>query len=66
MKTININGKSISTPWLSREEAAAYLDISEATFSRLNKQLPCPHGGTATCARFHAQVLTAWFEKLEA
>lgn len=65
MKTITSEHTSITTPWLSRSEAATFLGISEATFNRLNKSLPCPHGGPATCAKFHTQVLTAWFKKLE-
>jgi hypothetical protein len=62
LKTITSNTTTISTPWLNREEAARFLDISEATFQRLQKTMPCPHGGSHTCARFHAQVLTQWFK----
>ena len=64
MKKITINNVTIHTPWLSRKEAAEYLGISDATFARLNKALPCPHGGLVTCAKYHAQVLTSWFETL--
>ena len=67
MKTITYNNSTkINTPWLNREEAAQFLDISGSTFARLNKALPCPHGGASTCPKYHADVLTAWFKKIAA
>lgn len=65
MKTVSHGSTRLTTPWLNRAEAAQYLDISESTFARLNKTLPCPHGGTATCPRYHTTVLTEWFITLE-
>ena len=65
MKTIDCsNGNTITTPWLTRSEASAFLGVSEATFSRLQKVLPCPHGGTSTCPRYLDRVLTEWFNRV--
>lgn len=54
----------IVSPWLNKEEAAQFLGISDSFFYAQNKQLPCPHGGPASCARFYTPVLTAWWEKI--
>lgn len=64
MKTILCNTHQINTPWLNRSEACAYLTISEASFTRLNRRLPCPHGGAVTNPRYHTEILTAWFKRI--
>jgi len=59
MKKVEIkNGKTIETPWLRIEEAAAYVGLSRSEFDRRSKKLP--HSGSARCRIYNSRILDAW------
>jgi hypothetical protein len=54
------NGKTIRTPWLRVEEAAAYCGVVRSTFEERCKDLP--HGGSRKIRLYHVKILDAWLK----
>lgn len=56
MKEIRLgNGRTITSPWLRREEASLYCGISQSMFD--SHSINLPHGGTARNRLYHVHVL---------
>ncbi len=68
MKLIKLPNQKghILSPWLTQEEAAAYIGISRETFRRLQHEvLPCPAtGGNENNRRYVTPVLDRWWKKV--
>lgn len=61
MKEIPLkNGKTIRTPWLRVDEAAAYCGVVRSTFEERCRELP--HGGSRKLRLYHVTVLDAWLK----
>ena len=59
MKEIKLgNGRTITTPWLRRDEAAKYCGISQSMFDSHSRDLP--HGGDARVRLYDVRVLDKW------
>jgi len=59
MKEIKMgNGRTITTPWLRREEAAKYCGISQSMFDSHSRDLP--HGGDNRIRLYDVRVLDKW------
>jgi hypothetical protein len=56
--------KEIISPWLSVSEAAEYCRMSERTFTRKRKILPCPVGNFGGPPKFFSSVLDVWLKKV--
>lgn len=52
------NGKTITTPWLRPDEAAAYCGVSRAFFDKHGRDLP--HGGNDRTRLYKVQLLDSW------
>ena len=63
MKTVQLEswkkkGKSVSTPWLTVDEAAVYCSLSRNGFSQHVAGVPC--GGSGRYRWYHVKVLDSW------
>ena len=61
MKEVSLkNGKTIKTPWLRIEEAAAYCGLSSSAFTDHARDLP--HGGNSRTRIYNTKILDAWLD----
>lgn len=59
MKEVTLsNGRTIKTPWLRIEEAAAYCGLSRSAFTDHSRKLP--HGGNDRTRLYNVKTLDAW------
>ena len=54
------NGKTIKTPWLRIEEAAAYCGLSRSAFTEHSIARNIPHSGNERTRLYNTKVLDAW------
>jgi hypothetical protein len=59
MKTVDIDGGRVETPWLNTAEAAAYCGMSESAFLKKAKNV-LPYAGTEKCRKYLPDILDIW------
>lgn len=52
--------KTVETPWLRIEEAAAYCGISRSAFCERSEACGVPHGGDEIIRLYNTRILDAW------
>ena len=61
MKEVTLsNGRTIKTPWLRIEEAAAYCGLSRSAFTEHSMSKDIPHSGNERTRLYNIKVLDAW------
>ena len=61
MKEVTLsNGRTIKTPWLRIEEAAAYCGLSRSAFTEHSMARDIPHSGNERTRLYNTKILDAW------
>jgi len=57
------NGREITTPWLNVKEAAKYCGMSDPTFLKESKDVPC--SGKGRNRKYNTDDLDEWMKSRE-